>query len=183
MAYQATFLGQLDKYFRGLSISEGANERGLSWNSSHQWEKRFFGGVDVTCSTGVRRLPFVIRCKEIEQMASHTSKLFETLHCAQTSTVPADEYLLFNLFVKEALEQSQRLFSSAEPTSDKDLDAAQSGLLVKLMETLGLLLGLAFSFGEESLISLPALYENIIAGALWSTDGETALSSAMVSCK
>ena len=180
MAYQASFLGQLDKYLRCLSSSARSGDHGLSWSPTHQWEQTFFTGVGFIHCKGIRRLPFVIRRKDIEPPASHTSQLLEMLYSAQTSGVPADECLLFDLFVREALEQCQRLFSLAPLSAGNDIGAAECGLLVKLMETLGHLLGLSFAFGEESNISLPEFYQSILVGAATVTDGQTSLTSAMV---
>lgn len=184
VAYQASFLGQFDKYIRGLVSSESSNEPGLCWNYSNQWEKSFFHGVYVDCNKTMRRLPFVIRCMDLDPNGLCNSKLFEALHsAAEMSTKPADDFFILNLFVREALEQCECLFAYVESLAVSDIGAAESGLLIKLMHSLGHLLGLSLSFGLESYISLPKFYENIMVGALSSTDGKTALISAMVRCK
>ena len=174
VGFQASLLGQLKQYIENLSSSESISVFGLSW------EEWLFKGVEVCHKGGIRKLPFLVRCKDIETPRYRNSRLIEALGSAQPSELPVDDYLVFNLFIEEAMEQCQRLLNVIEPPKICSFGAAEQGLILKLMETLGQLIGLSYAFGDSSNIKLPNIFERVIVGAMSPSAEEPAIYLAMV---
>jgi hypothetical protein len=109
----------------------------------------------------MRRLPFVVRLQEGHPICEDC-RLFELLSAANIANEPTDDYAVFLAFLEEAFKQFQPILDSDDLSH---LGSADGSMLLKAFEVLGLLIGIAYQFGEGATqLRLPAVFCAVLVG-------------------